>query len=336
MKCNQRYIRTLFMLCVSIFLPACDNLSEESRDPIAVTIGIPKQPSAALLFIAQHKGFFKAQGLDVTVKTFPSGKLAMKDCLLIQACDFVSTADVPFIFNAINDKTLKVYSSIHSANNINRIVVRTDKGIQSLADLAGHTIGTQSDSAVHFFMHSVLSSIPDLHDKVTQKFMPATELVDALYTGEIDAFSMREPYVSRALQLMPDKTKSLAFPGYYIRYELLVGNTPTAQTDNQIHHILKSLIEAVKFVRLNPQQAMSITAQSLDMKPADLKSYWRVADFNVSLEHAMTLTFQQQIEWLKTAGKLEQNANLNTANFIDPSYLKALRPQAVMLIEEAQ
>lgn len=336
MKCNQRYIRTLLMLCVSIFLPACDNLSEEPPDPIAVTLGIPKQPSAALLFIAQQRGFFKAQGLDVTLKTFPSGKLAMKDCLLIKACDFVSTADVPFIFNAINDKTLKVYASIHSANNINRIVVRTDKGIQSLADLAGHTIGTQSDSAVHFFMHSVLNSIPGLHDKVTQKFMPATELVDALYTGEIDAFSMREPYVSRALQLMPDKTKSLAFPGYYIRYELLVGHATSAESDDQIRRILKSLIEAVKFVRLNPQQALAITAQSLDMKPADLKNYWRVADFNVSLEHAMALTFQQQIEWLKSAGKFEQTTNLNTANFIDPSFLKAIRPQAIMLIEETR
>ena len=318
---------------LGISLSGCERDSTEIKINTPVTLGVAQQPSSGLIFIAQKKGFFKEQGLDVEFKVFPSGKVAMNDCLLTSACDFVSTSEVPFIFNSLKNKNLVTYASIYSSTNLNRLVVRTDRGIHTLQDLAGHTIGTQRYSAVHFFMHSVLGSSEKLHGQVIRKFMPANDLVNALMTGEIDAFSMREPYVSQALALMPGQTKSLAFPGIYIQYDLLVGGKPSDLTPKQVTGLLKGLIKAVKFLRLNPEESLSILAQSLDMSTIDLMPYWRLADFNVGLEHALLITLEQELNWLKEDGYINTDTVFNSLGLINSSYLLEIRPQAVMLME---
>ncbi len=92
-------------------------------------LGLALQPSSALAIIAQEKGFFAAQGLNVSVKEYPSGKRALHEGLFQGEVDLITTTEVPVVIASLNRTDLCIIASLFSANNVNRIVARKDSGI---------------------------------------------------------------------------------------------------------------------------------------------------------------------------------------------------------------
>ncbi len=49
--------------------------------PQKITIGTFRSEISGLLFVAKEKGFMQSNGLDATIKFYPSGKAALEDAL---------------------------------------------------------------------------------------------------------------------------------------------------------------------------------------------------------------------------------------------------------------
>ncbi|MHB8835234.1 MAG: ABC transporter substrate-binding protein [Candidatus Methylomirabilia bacterium] len=64
-----------------------------------LSIGVGTIIIAAPLFIAQEKGLFFAEGLDVVLHKYPTGKLAL-DGLLAGEIDVATVAETPVMFNS--------------------------------------------------------------------------------------------------------------------------------------------------------------------------------------------------------------------------------------------
>lgn len=95
-------------------------------------------------------------------------------------------------------------------------MARRDRGIEEAADLRGKHIATQRGSAVHFFLHLCLVSHGLTEEDVTLSFMKGEELPAALAEGRIDAFSMREPYVSEASSLLGERVVIFGHKSIYL------------------------------------------------------------------------------------------------------------------------
>lgn len=317
------------LIISSAFFFGCSKSPYE--ETLKTSLCVPDQPSGALIHIALQEKLFSKYGLEVEESHYPSGKRAMTEGFLKNRCEFTALTDAPFTANLKNSPNMEVFATTFSANNLNRIVVRTDKGINELKDLAGKTIGTQQNSAVHFFLHSVLLTQENLKDQVHIKFYKAEELVAALENGEIDAFSMREPYVSNALAAMPDKTKALAFPGVYYQYELLASNLLNSpQGQEKAQRLLLGVLDALEMVRLEPAKAIQITAQALGITPEQIRPTFKVENFNVMLEQSLLLLFKYEHEWYVSEGVLPKQT-INFSAHINSDVLKSIRPEAVLL-----
>ena len=172
------------------------------REPI--TIGVDQSPLLALIMIAEDHGFFSKQGVDVKVKYYASGKLALNG-MFSGEVELATPAGTPIVFSSFERIDFSIVATIGSSDNEPKIVARKDRGIQKPGNLRGKCIATQKASAVHFFLHSFLIKHGLSEKDITLSFKHPDELVPALANGEIDAFSMRELYVSRAKTSLRDR-----------------------------------------------------------------------------------------------------------------------------------
>ena len=76
-------------------------------------------------------------------------------------------------------------------------------------------IATQRLSAVHYFLHLFLLK-HDIEDAELE-FLKAEELPQALADGKIDAFSMREPFISEAHGLVGNNGIVFRESGTYLK-----------------------------------------------------------------------------------------------------------------------
>lgn len=308
---NKKLRRACFLLTGLLLLAGC---SEEPK-PIDITFGVADQPSSALVHIALAKGYFAAEQLNVQVSHFPSGKRALIDGYGTGAVDYVTASDAPFVLQVSTDMPeLRLLATLYTADNINRIVARKDAGISKLEDLAGKRVATQSNSAVHFFLHSIVKSQRLDHDQLEISYMKAGELPEALAAGDIDAFSMREPYVTQARELLGENALVLASPGLYVQSEvLLVRDSALAAQPEAAKRLLRALIKAEEFVATQPEQAINLLAEALEADPQGIRDIWNELKFEVRLNQSVLFQFERMIDWLVT----DVDPTLKAPNFLN-------------------
>ena len=194
----------VLLLTAVFFLTGCENKSED-KSPEKITVGIPIQPSGALTIIALKKNYFKKHRLDVTVNKYPSGKRALIDGLFTGKDDIVGAAEMPAALSFFKRKDFRIIATTFSCSDVNSIIASRKSGILKKQDLAGKRIGTQKNSAVHYFLDMFLQYNCIPVDKIEMVYMKAEELPQALADGRIEAFSMREPFIEQAKRQLKKK-----------------------------------------------------------------------------------------------------------------------------------
>ncbi len=66
------------------------------RNPNLLPFGMPLQPTSSLPLVAWKEGFFAAEGLNVNLQNYPSGKLAVKG-MLAGECDLADSMSIPVV-----------------------------------------------------------------------------------------------------------------------------------------------------------------------------------------------------------------------------------------------
>jgi len=93
-----------------------------------VTLGLARESLAALAMIAQARGFFSQAGLDVQIKEYKSGQLALAGFLAGES-DLATTADIPIVFESLQRQDFGIIATIGSSDNEPRVIARKDRGV---------------------------------------------------------------------------------------------------------------------------------------------------------------------------------------------------------------
>ncbi|MCU7938745.1 MAG: ABC transporter substrate-binding protein [gamma proteobacterium symbiont of Bathyaustriella thionipta] len=315
-------------------LSACSD-QKNNNHLTDVRIGLAKQPSSALFHIAKEKGFFKEEGLNAKISFYPSGKRALVEGLLTDKSDYIACSDVPFVWKSFSHNNLMILASIYTADNLNRVIARNDSGIQSLNDLARKKVATQKQSAVHYFLHSILINNKISHNDIHFKFFKAELLPEKLHTREIDAFSMREPYISQAAaRIGKDKVTVFAAPGLYIQTELLISKKEFLEKHSAVSDaLLRALIKAEKYAKKQPEQAIDIVVRAIRGDSARVRALWHSYDLSVNLEHTLLLRLELLGHWLVGDKLINEQAIPDFSQRIYSQSLKTVKPEAIMIIQ---
>lgn len=329
----------LMLVMVSALISGCS----QSDKPLPFKAAFANQTDNVLNFIALEKGYFEKHGLDVQADFYPSGKRAIHDGFLKQDYDIATTAEVPFVFALDDNPDLRIFASIHGADNMNRIVTRWGIDFNSIDQISGKVIGTQQNSAVHYFFHRVYNAFDIPPSDFTLKFYPAEELPQALAKGEIDAFSMREPIVSQAEELLKGEVNIFSMPGIYHQFGVVVTREKTLQEKSlELERYLQALFEARSFAIANPQASIEILAKYLSISIPEAREHWRPSNLQLGLHQGLINTIESEILWRKSLTDVSLGDNVagleefEISDYIYVDVMSKVNPYAVMVVYERQ
>jgi len=299
-----------------------------------VRYGLTLQSMSALSIVACDADFFAREALDVELVEYVSGKRALA-ALLAGEVDAITTAEVPIVLASMGRDGFRIVAGLGSlSTNIERIVARKDAGIETPADLRRKRIATQRGSAVHFFLHMFLAKNGLSVRDVDISFMKAEELPGALVRGEIDAFSMREPYVGQAVAALANQAVVFEEPGVYYRSDYLVVSEALAQSKpDVVHRMVRALVDAEALAAQDPVRVVNVVTKRLHAMDKDIvRKELAHTTLTVNLDQSLLTVLEDTARWAIDAGLTDQANVPNYLNYLYLDALEAAKPDAVTII----
>jgi len=197
-KRPRRIVATAISLSLSFSALTAAFAKEPEKTQVTLGVGGKALLYYLPLTIAEKRGFFKEQGLDVTIDDFSGGSQALQ--ALIGGSVDVVTGGYEHTLN-MQAKGQDIRAVVELGQNATVLAVRKGRAseIRSLADLKGKKIGvTAPGSSTYFFAVYLLSKAGLKPSDVSFIGVGGgAGAVAALQKGEIDAISNVDPVISR-------------------------------------------------------------------------------------------------------------------------------------------
>jgi sulfonate transport system substrate-binding protein len=291
------------------------------------------EPVNWLTLIAWKRGIFKQAGLEIEMVEFPSGKRALRDGLFSGRIDVATVAETPFVVDAFKRHDLRLFASIGSSRNVGKIAARLDRGIMGPEDLRGKRIATQKGSAVHYFLSLLLLKQRIPESAVQLSYLKAEKLAPALRDGSIDAFSMREPFISEAHKLLKDNFIELQAPGLYLKSFTLICLAPFAKAHPEtLERLVQAYLWAEEFLRSRHIESVVTLKNILGLAPEEIESVLKNLDLRVSLSQTLLQSLLGEGRWASQLGLTDAKKLPNFLSLMDFDPLHKIQSKRITVI----
>ncbi|MEV6848165.1 ABC transporter substrate-binding protein [Actinoplanes sp. NPDC051411] len=200
-------------------------------------VGILPIPDAATVYIAKSKGYFAAEGLNVTPVVLTNGSETVSR-LVSGSVDIAYSAYVPIIQAASSGVRVRVIcDGYRGRTDLYPIVTRPDSPIRDPRQLAGKKIGLINTKGFPSLLtDAALAGVGVPASAVHLVEIPYPNMPAALQNGSIDAAFMTEPYLSQSrktfgarvvVDTMSGPTADLPVGGYVSSPRFVTGNPKT-------------------------------------------------------------------------------------------------------------
>jgi len=320
-------------LLISSCFSACSRADNKPAvPPEKVTIAYSATTDAVLPEIAQSRGYYREEGLEVVPHLHPYGKPALKEVLEGKA-DFATVAETPVMFAIMNGEKISIIATIQTSNKDNAIVARKDKGIRTLRDLKGKRIGATLGTTSDFFLDAILGVHRISRKDVDVLDLKAEAMPDALEHGDVDAIATFNPYLIQAQRRLGARGITFLDEDIYTwTFNVVATQEFIRNNPGKVSKVLRSLVKAEKFVREYPSEAQKIVADFSGIDMGIVRDIWDTTTYSVTLDQSLVLAMEDETRW---ALKDRLIAEKEVPNFLDFIYLDGLtsvKPDAVRIL----
>ncbi len=275
-----------------------------------VRVGYIGLTCEAPIFTAVEKGFFKEEGLEVSLVKCEWANY--KDVLALGGYDVTHHLVMYFLKPIEQGLDVKFTGGIH--RGCLRVQASAKGNIRSIRDLRGQRIGVPGMGTPPFiFANRVLGAHGiDPRKEITWQVFPAGELGLALDKGEVDAVADSEPIGS--LLLAQGKVRNIADQAvdapYHLEYccAVLVNGKFLARNPKASAAATRALLKAAKWVENNPAAAAKLSVEGKYLAST-------VEQNTVAISH---LRYVPSVAGAQTAVRLAA-AEMKTAGMLSPS-----------------
>lgn len=297
----------------------------------AVTIAVATQTLSAPLLIALEKGYFAEEGLDLTMKRYPFGKVAF-EAMLAGEASLATVAQTPIVLQSFQRDDFAVAAMFVYNYDESKLIVRTDRGAIS-SGLAGKTVGVPLGTSAHFYLDSYLSSVGIAKSQVKIVDISAKDLPAALQTGAVDAIAAFEPYAQKALQLLPDVARRL--PEVEIlkeTFNLVVMKDFARRHPTALPRVLRAMDRAIDYLGKNRAEAIGILVRDLGSNATYLAESWDDYKFGLAVDQSLLVALEDMARWAIDNKFTDRTRVPNYLPYLQVDALQAVKPEAVKLI----
>jgi ABC-type nitrate/sulfonate/bicarbonate transport system substrate-binding protein len=331
---SSRIIVPAAVVAISVILSVI--LRQPARTSLAfsgpresLSLGTVLIKRSALILIADAKGYFADEGLDVALKFYDSGLLAVND-MLAGKLD-LSTAAPLIVVNKNRDNDhpkLKIVTEVGKSEDI-RIVGRKDHGLTNPRDLVGKKVGVMRGTEASFYLNlfCVFHGLP--FESIDRVNLGSDEQLKALEKGEVDAIIIWEPIATKAARILGSNAVVWAGQGRLASGWMLLA-TPKilSERPEAIRRLLAGLLVAERFVSEHEDKAKNIVARRLNVQ--NLGTDWDKNDYKIGLSRQFLLAMELRARWQGKDTPGFRVPNLLNSFYFDS--LESIAPERITII----
>ena len=321
---------------VATLTASCDraNTSPAAKPalPEAVTLGFPRYAGNALVHIAQAKGFFETEGLQVTTQPFSSGKIALENVLQGKT-DIAAVGDLPIAVAVLNGGPVAVLATISTCESDYAVVGRRDKGVTGPETLKGKRIAVTLGTSGDYFLDSMLIRQKLTRENVRIVDRKPEEMVDTLVRDEADAAAIWEPRIGDLRKQLGANASVLPGKGVYDGTFNLVANIAfTNRRPEAVRKLLRGLVRAERFYSADRAAAEKIIGEALQFNASETRLLMTQYDISLSLKQSLIVLLEEESRWAMRSKSVDAGRAPNFLKHIDMRGLLDVKPDAVTVI----
>lgn len=238
--------------------------SDISNQPIRIMLTL--WPPNFLAYVAEEKGIFETNGVDVELLFEPQYYVASEEYANGDADGITIVFSDAILQDADGIDTRVVYN-IDSSQRGDAIIGKPN----NLTELRGKKVGVEGiNSFSHLFVLKALEKVGLTEGDVQFVDIPGPNTSQAIDNGEIDAGHTYSPFIEDATAIgyntLIDGTGN---PGIIVSV-LAFHSDIVEERPTDIENILKSFNEAMDFYETNPAEAIQIMSQKSGLSKEDI------------------------------------------------------------------
>ena len=269
-------------------------------------------------FVAQDKGFFAEEGLNVeVVGPFEAGPAEM-DALAANQIDMGYVGVAPAVMAAAR----KIPLSIVAGVNLEGSGLVTGMDVNSVAELKSKKIATPAPGSIQYVMLGMLLAGNNLSYNDIELF-PGTvkppDMPQSLQTGRINGYFVWEPFVAKSVVggygkvLVESKD---IWPGHPCCVIVTAGDFGRSH-DGTVASVIRAHRRAVDFIAANPAEAKAIAAKWTKLDPAVIDNALSRVKYTYSLSKDDVKRFVSEIISLGESGAIKPIITANDVPDLD-------------------
>jgi ABC-type nitrate/sulfonate/bicarbonate transport system substrate-binding protein len=290
-----------------------------------MTIATGVDPVFSAYYVAQQEGLFKKHGLDVRINTGPSGS-AMVSFLINGQIESAFGSEIAGVANHNLDPNVVV---VAQATRLVRWIAIVGKNVDNLDQLKGKKIGVARGSGGEVFWLALIDKLKLNAADYTVVNVEAPEMIAALERGNIDAYAVWEPWVTRGLAAVKNTKvlrdqENILEQGVYIYMNLGWIKKNPEQADG----FVRALVEATDIINKDRKRAAKDVSDFLkSLDPPLVEQLMTKLRFEMVLDDFTISLFRLAETQLKQQGKLTKPLDLGV--FVYPDLLRKVQPKSV-------
>ena len=314
----RRGAQILFVLSVLVWSAAAGAQTK-------MTIATGVDPVFSAYYVAQQEGLFKKHGLDVRINTGPSGS-AMVSFLINGQIESAFGSEIAGVANHNLDPNVVV---VAQATRLVRWIALVGRNIDSLDGLKGKKVGIARGSGGEVFWLAMLDKLKLNAADYTVVNVEAPEMVAALERGNIDAYAVWEPWVTRGLSAVKNTKVLRDQEGILEQGVYIYMNKGWIQKNpGPAEGFMKALIEATEVINGDRKRAAKDVSDFLkSLDPPMVEQLMTKLKFEMVFDDFTVSLFRLAEAPLKQQGKLTKPLDYNA--FFYPDLMRKLLPAKV-------
>jgi NitT/TauT family transport system substrate-binding protein len=329
----RRIFGTVLLSAFVVLSASCQKPEKSIGSKEKVAIGVGSGGLSLPFIIAREKGFFSEEGLDATIRFYPSGKKAL-EAMFVGEVDSATLTETPIVLTSFIRDDFSVFATFAYSYDNSKVIGRKDRGVARPGDLKGKKIGFTAKTSSHFFVHLYLIEHQIDPADVTLVDIAPIDLPGALKDGKVDAIATFEPYAAEALNALPGKAVRLSGSRLYREtFNIAVMRSYAKEHPDLLKRILKAVDKATMFIKQDRNEAMALLNKSVKPEGNSFVSVQDDLVFELSLDHSLFTIFEDEARWAIKNGLTNGTKIPNYLGYLYPDAMKAIKPEDVTIIK---
>jgi len=332
--------KSLFWICILILiLSGCLSSPPESvgiktdslKEVVIAETGT--SPPGLLIYVAQSQGFFKEEGINVTITAEYLHGSANLNALNRGDVVLATASETPLMRAGFAGHNMSTVAIIGTADKHLAVVGRKDHGIKIPSDISGKTVGVTIGSNGEYFLDlfSLFAGIDT--EEISKVDVKPIDMADRIKNGDVDAVVSWHPNWKNAEIALGDNAATFHGEGVYTTYFMLIGkNDYIAENPEIIKGMLRALLKAEAYASENRDETIIELAKltGLDEKSASavIDNY----DLTIRLDQSLLISLDEVARWSIKKGLTNQTNIPNYLNYVHLASLINLSPKSVTVI----